>query len=340
MKINVIVGNPPYQIMDGGAQASSMPVYQHFVSIAPKIQPIFISMIMPARWYAGGRGLDDFRADMLSDRTIRCLHDFPKASDLFNNVEIKGGLCCFLMDFTYDNIINASHIVSHTETGVFASQRHLSQDVSDIFIRDGRSISIINKVIESSSEYIQSYVSPLRPFGLRGYFVNDVNFHNTSDDLSNPVICIGKGLIRGYVERSLVPLHTNWIDRFKVIIPRANNIGTEANDDNLNAFVGNPNEICTESYLCIFADADVSYTECVNICMYLKSRFARFMHCQAKSSQDATAKTFRFVPTQDFSNESDIDWSKSITEIDKQLYAKYHLTKEEIAFIESMIKPM
>ena len=244
------------------------------------------------------------------------------------------------MDAKYDNIKTAPTIISHTETGVYASQRSLAQNTSDIFIRDGRSISIITKVTEQSSEYIQSFVSPLRPFGLRGYFVSDPNFHETSDGLTTPVVCIGKGLKKGYVERNLVPLHTNWIDRFKVIIPRANNIGTEANDDNLNAFVGKPNEICTESYLCIFADSNVSYDECVNICLYLKSRFARFMHCQAKSSQDATAKTFRFVPTQDFSKESDIDWSLSYVQIDKQLYVKYNLTDEEISFIESMIKPM
>ena len=234
------------------------------------------------------------------------------------------------MDAKYDNIKTAPTIISHTETGVYASQRSLAQNTSDIFIRDGRSISIITKVTEQSSEYIQSFVSPLRPFGLRGYFVSDPNFHETSDGLTTPVVCIGKGLKKGYVERNLVPLHTNWIDRFKVIIPRANNIGTEANDDNLNAFVGKPNEICTESYLCIFADSNVSYDECVNICLYLKSRFARFMHCQAKSSQDATAKTFRFVPTQDFSKESDIDWSLSSVQIDKQLYVKYNLTDEEI----------
>lgn len=340
MKINAIVGNPPYQVMDGGAQASSIPVYQHFVSIAKKVQPNFISMIMPARWYAGGRGLDDFRADMLSDKTIRSLHDFPKASDLFNNVEIKGGLCYFLMDSKYDNSINASNIVSHTETGIFTSQRHLSQNRSDIFIRDGRSISIITKVTEQSSEYIQSFVSSLRPFGLRGYFINDVNFHESSDGLTNPVICIGKGLKKGYVERSIIPQHTNWIDKFKVIIPRANNIGTEANDDNLNAFIGNPNEICTESYLCVFANSDVSFDECANICTYLKSRFARFMHCQAKSSQDATAKTFRFVPIQDFTNASDINWSLTPAQIDKQLYTKYNLSMDEIRFIESMIKSM
>lgn len=187
------------------------------------------------------------------------------------------------MDAKYDNIKTAPTIISHTETGVYASQRSLAQNTSDIFIRDGRSISIITKVTEQSSEYIQSFVSPLRPFGLRGYFVSDPNFHETSDGLTTPVVCIGKGLKKGYVERNLVPLHTNWIDRFKVIIPRANNIGTEANDDNLNAFVGKPNEICTESYLCIFADSNVSYDEC-EIFAYI-SNLALRGSCTVKRSQ-------------------------------------------------------
>lgn len=115
------------------------------------------------------------------------------------------------MDAKYDNIKTAPTIISHTETGVYASQRSLAQNTSDIFIRDGRSISIITKVTEQSSEYIQSFVSPLRPFGLRGYFVSDPNFHETSDGLTTPVVCIGKGLKKGYVERNLVPLHTNWM---------------------------------------------------------------------------------------------------------------------------------
>ena len=145
-----------------------------------------------------------------------------------------------------------------------------------------------------------------------------------------PVVCIGKGRLKGYVEKELIKVHTEWIDNWKVIMPRANNIGTELNDDNLNAFVGNPNTICTESYLVVGGNLGLNESECKNICLYFKTKFARFMHRMAKSSQDATSKTFTFVPTQDFSR----PWT------DAELYAKYGLTDEEIAFIESMIKPM
>lgn len=340
VKIKAIVGNPPYQVMDGGAQASSLPVYHYFVSIAKKMSPSMVSLIMPARWYAGGRGLDDFRKDMLSDPSIRSFHDYPKASDLFDNVEIKGGLCYFLMDRDFNNSFEKTTVFTHSSTGVYSSKRNLSENNSDIFIRDGRSISILGKVKTASEEYLSNWVSPLRPFGLRGYFVNDSNFHTQPEGLRNPVICIGKGLQRGYVEKSLIPQHQDWINRYKVIIPRANNIATEANDDNLNAFVGESQVICTESYLCIGADKNLSETECKNLCTYLRSRFARFMHSQAKSSQDATAKTFRYVPIQDFSDNGEFDWKENIETIDKRLYAKYSLSKEEVEFIESMIKRM
>ena len=340
MRINAIVGNPPYQVMDGGAQASSLPVYNLFVEIATKLAPTYISMIMPARWYAGGRGLDDFRTFMLKEPSIRYFYDFPIASNLFNNVEIKGGLCYFLMDCHFNNQITPTTVVTCSDKGNFISQRNLSTKNSDIFIRDGRGLSIINKITSKETKYFNEIVSALRPFGLRGYYINDPNFHSHSEGLTNPVICIGKGLLKGYVELVNIPQRQEWINRYKVIIPRANNIATEANDDNLNAFVGEPNVICTESYLCIGADKDYSPIECENICSYLRSRFARFMHSQAKSSQDATAKTFRYVPMQDFTENGDIDWSKSIAEIDTQLYAKYHLDDEEIKFIESMIKPM
>lgn len=340
VKIKAIVGNPPYQVMDGGAQASSLPVYHFFVDVSKKVNAKCISLIMPARWYAGGRGLDEFRASMLVDRTIKYFHDYPKASELFDNVEIKGGLCYFLMDSDFDNTTEPTTIYTHSDVGTYVSKRNLGENNTDIFIRDGRSLSIIKKITDAEHYFLSDLVSPLKPFGLRGYFVNDANFHSTADGLANPAICIGKGLIKGFVDISLVPQRKEWINRFKVIIPRANNIATEANDDNLNAFVGEPNVLCTESYLCIGADKNLSKIECKNMCEFLHTRFARFMHCQAKSSQDATAKTFRYVPMQDFTENSDIDWSKSIEEIDRQLYAKYNLSDEEIAFIESMIKPM
>ncbi len=131
-----------------------------------------------------------------------------------------------------------------------------------------------------------------------------------------------------------------WIDKYKVFTPRANNIATELNDDNLNTFIGEPKTICTESYLVIGAELNLDLNSAANLCKYLTTKFARFLHSLAKSSQDATSKTFRFVPTENFTTESDIDWSLSVNEVDQQLYSKYNLTEEEIEFIEESIKPM
>ncbi len=341
VKINAIVGNPPYQVMDGGAQASSLPVYNFIVSSSKRLNPSYITLIIPARWYAGGRGLDDFRNEMLSDKTIQILHDYPKASDLFSNVEIKGGLCYFLMNSKYDNSSELVRITTHSsEGGIYTSLRSLQTDNSSIFVRDGRSISILEKVSCPQEHSFEGWISPLRPFGLRGYFINDPNFKSSEGGLDKPIRCVAKGLKYGFVERKLISQHSEWIDNYKVIMPRANNIGTEANDDNLNVFTATPGTICTESYLCIGANQQLTKEVCDNMCRYLKTRFARYMHSVAKSSQDATAKTFRFVPLQDFTHGSDVDWSKPVGDIDKQLYRKYRLSDTEISFIESMIKPM
>ena len=153
-------------------------------------------------------------------------------------------------------------------------------------------------------------------------------------------MCLGKGQILGFIDKQLVTSHTEWINCWKVFTPRANNIGTELNDDNLNSIVGKPNTVCTESYIMIGAGLDLNLNSSNNLSKYTKTKYFRFMHSLAKASQDATAKTYRFVPLQDFTPNSDIDWSKTIPEIDKQLYAKYGLTDDEIAFIEEKIKPM
>ena len=331
MKLDAIVGNPPYQVMDGGAQASATPVYNLFVDISKKMAPHFISMIMPARWYAGGRGLDEFRTSMLNDKCIKRLDDFTSPEFVFPGTNIRGGICYFLRDAYYNNNQDLVHVVTHEKTGISSdTMRPLLVDGTETFIRDEQAITILEKVKNISGSYMDEWISPLRPFGFRGYFVNDTNFHSSPEVLLEPVVCIGKGRLKGYVERELIKVHTEWINNWKVIMPRANNIGTELNDDNLNAFVGSPNTICTESYLVVGGKYDLNENECTNICLYFKTKFARFMHRMAKSSQDATSKTFAFVPTQDFSR----PWT------DAELYAKYGLSDKEIAFIESMIKPM
>ncbi len=331
MKIDAVVGNPPYQVMDGGAQASASPVYNLFVDVSKKTKAQYISMIMPARWYAGGRGLDEFRITMLNDKCIKRLDDFTNPELVFPGTNIRGGICYFLRDINYDNSLGLVRVVTHEREGISSdTMRPMLIDGTETFIRDEQAISILAKVKDNTSQFMDEWISPLRPFGFRGYFVNDEAFHSSPDVLLKPITCIGKGRQKGYVERELIKVHKDWIDAWKVIMPRANNIGTELNDDNLNAFVGNPQTICTESYLVIGGNSSLNERECINICKYLKTKFARFMHRMAKSSQDATSKTFSFVPLQDF--------TKSWT--DEELYKKYKLSDEEVQFIESMIKPM
>lgn len=338
MKFDVIIGNPPYQLSDGGAQASAIPLYHKFVQQAKKLNPTYLTMIIPARWYSGGRGLDEFREEMLADKRIKEIHDFPNTADCFPGVNIRGGVCYFLWDANHKSDCK---IYNHKGEGqVNILTRPLKESKFDIFIRHNEAITIINKVINGKVKTFEDYVSSLRPFGLRGYFVNDEKFRQNKKGLNKPVICYGKGKKVGYVEFDEISSNKSYINVFKVFTPRANNIGTELPDDNFNTFIGKPNSICTESYLVLGADLSLDNDSAFNLRKYFSTRFSRFLHSVAKSSQDATSKTFRFVPLQDFTEKSDIDWSKNILEIDKMLYAKYGLSEKEIAFIESMIKPM
>ncbi|MFN3757994.1 MAG: Eco57I restriction-modification methylase domain-containing protein [Algoriphagus aquaeductus] len=342
MKFNVIVGNPPYQQSDGGAQASAKPIYNLFVDVAKQLCPSNIAMIMPTRWFAGGRGLNEFRDQMLNDTHISELHDFLKPELIFQNINLRGGICYFLWDKAYDNTQELTKVFTYRDDLIpKMNKRSLKTEDSDILIRHSIGIEMINKINSHSDfESFEKHISSLRPFGFRGYFTKDDKFRDSKKGLKNPVICYGKGKQTGFLEREEITKNTEWIDKFKVYTPRANNIGTELNDDNLNSFVGIPNTICTESYLVIGVDLELNQSSATNLCKYLTTKFARFQHSLGKASQDATSKTFRFVPTQNFTKNSDIDWSKSTVEIDKQLYTKYKLTDEEIEFIEEMIKPM
>jgi len=342
MKFNVIVGNPPYQQSDGGAQASAKPIYNLFVDLAKQLSSSNIAMIMPTRWFAGGRGLNEFRDQMLNDTHISELHDFLKPELIFQNINLRGGICYFLWDKAYDNTKGLTKVFTYRDDLIpKMNNRSLKTVDSDILIRHSIGIEMINK-INSYPDFVpfEKHISSLRPFGFRGYFTKDEKFRDSKKGLKNPVICYGKGKQTGFLEREEITKNTEWIDRFKVYTPRANNIGTELNDDNLNSFVGIPNTICTESYLVIGVELDLDEHSAKILTKYLTTKFARFQHSLGKASQDATSKTFRFVPVQNFTVNSDIDWSKTVQEIDKQLYKKYKLTDEEIEFIESMIKSM
>ncbi|MBU0279140.1 MULTISPECIES: Eco57I restriction-modification methylase domain-containing protein [unclassified Gemella] len=336
VKFGAIVGNPPYQVSDGGAQSSAKPIYHHFVLLGKQLSNTYTSFITPTRWFAGGKGLDNFREYMLNDNSIVELHDFLTPEDVFPNTNNRGGVCYFISDI--NKVKPEVKVVTNKNREVISNiDRKLLVEGIEIFIRDSIGLEIIDKCKGNS---ISEEVSSLRPFGFRGYFITDPKYKDSLEDMINPIICYGKGKKIGFVERELVGKNTEWIDSWKVFIPRANNIGTELNDDNLNAFVAKPNEICTESYLSIGANLNLDNKSSCNLVKYLTTKFVRYMHSLAKASQDATSKTFRFVPIQDFSDKSDIDWSKSIEEIDIQLFEKYSLTENERNHIKTSIKEM
>ena len=342
MKFNAIVSNPPYMEMDGGAQASAKPIYNQFVEIAQKINPQFVSMIMPSRWYSGGKGLDEFRDKMLNDKKISMLHDFLNPEQVFPKTNIRGGICYFLWDSAYNNEESLIKVVTHQlNAAPVTAYRTLKSEHSDTFIRHGIAISIVNKLSDISKfESLAKYISAAKAFGFRTYFINDERFKENPNGQENPVICYGRGNSIGYVERAEVLSHKNWIDVWKVFVTESNNIGTELNDDNQNSFVGKPGTICTETFLVVGADLLLTDGSSNNLSMYLRTKFARFLHSLAKTSHHATSRTYQFVPLQDFTSASDIDWSQSLADIDRQLYAKYGLSEEEVAFIEGMIKVM
>ena len=342
IKFEAVVGNPPYQEDDGGAQKSARPIYNYFVYMGKNLTSNYLSIIMPSRWYAGGKGLDEFRDDMLNDPHICVLHDFLHPEEVFPDTNNRGGICYFESSKSFNNTKTGVAIISHEKSGeTYSSQRSLKTQDIDIFIRDTRAIAILDKINELDSvNTIMHFVSSRKPFGIDGAFVKNDEYKSTALGLNEPIMCFGKAKKVGFVEQAQVTIHEEWINKWKVYLPYANNIGTELNDDNQNAFVGSPKTICTETFLVVGAELELNEMSANNLCKYLKTRFARFLHSLAKISQHGTAKTYRFVPLQDFTDKSDIDWSKSVAEIDQQLYKKYNLDDSEVTFIESMIKPM
>lgn len=328
---NVVVGNPPYQISDGGAQASARPIYQNFVMFSKSLAPSYTTIVMPSRWYAGGKGLDEFRTDMLNDLHIEELHDFLHPEEVFPDTNNRGGVCYFLRNAFYDNSQELVKVITHNGNGkVYNARRSMKTGELDIFVRSSQAIAILKKVMDITTSAMSDNLSPRKPFGLDGNIIKTSVFHNTANGLQNPIKCYGKSGAIGYVEREIITAHTEWIGKWKVFLPYANNIGTELNDDNQNAFVVEPNSACTETFLVAGANLELNHSSANNLCAYLKTKFARFLLSLAKISQHGTAKTYCFVPLQDF--------SRSWTDID--LYEKYGLTPEEIAFVESTIKPM
>ena len=327
MKFDVIVGNPPYQLGDSGAGASATPIFQLFVETSKKLNPRYITMIIPAKWYSGGKGLDDFRKNMLTDKRLRIIHDFKSASDCFSGVEIKGGVMYFLWDRDNEGLVRVLEHVG--EKVVSDKERPLLETGLDVFIRHNEAISILNKVFKQNPEIrkgisFANLVSSRKPFGFA------TNFTDFSNDNRNNAVKIYANKKVGYIPKEKITVHQNWIDKWKILTARANNIGTESPDDNLNTIIVEPNSCCTETYLVVGGDLNLDEQNAKNISIYLHSKFLRFLVSLKKPTQDAVSKVYQFVPMQNFNE----PWT------DEKLYKKYGLTQEEIDFIESMIRPM
>lgn len=339
MKFNAIVGNPPYNIIDGGGGSSSKPIYNNFVEAAINIEPTNISMIIPSRWFSGGKGLDDFRNMMLNDKRIRVLHDYINSKECFKTVEIEGGVCYFL--WTQNNE-GTCKIINHLTDGTIKEQNRYLTDTKDIdvVIRDEESINILKKIKIKDSSSCSSIVWPRNAFkvtkGIENYFTEEktdmkilVRFDNTRQI---------KYLDKNYK----IAKNEKIASKYKLFVSKADGAAGQLGNPIPARIIGKAefgdrNTICTETFL-VFGPFETK-EEMINANKYLKTKFARFL-IGIRKNKNMTADTYKFVPIQEFTNKSDIDWTKNIKEIDEQLYKKYNLKEKEIKYIEHMISPI
>jgi hypothetical protein len=332
MKFNAIVGNPPYQKMDEGASDGATPIYNHFVSLSKEINPNYISMITPSRWFAGGKGLDNFREEMLKDKRLSKIVDFVNAKDCFPNTSISGGINYFLWDSEH----NSSCEFSYYHDGVKEKMLRNLNEFS-IFIRYNNAINIIHKTNLTDIGKISNLVSSRNPFGFPS------NKRGEQDKFENSISLFSSDGW-SYILSSEVDVKNDYFNSFKVMTSKVTSEHAGEPDKNgmfkilaRTELIG-PSDVCTDSYLVIGSFDNKNHA--VSLLKYLKTKFSRFLLLQAVTSINLSKDKFDFIPIQDFTENSDLNWSKSILEIDSQLYTKYGLTNDEIEFIEKMIKPM
>jgi superfamily II DNA or RNA helicase len=347
MKFDVVVGNPPYQEDDkDDGKGSAVPIYNLFIDLSRKLSNSYISLITPSVWFLGGKGLDQFRKSMLSDCHFKFFENFITAKDVFDNVSLRGGVNFFLWSKKYDNTKNGVTVNEYKNKKLLSSEtRDYTIPGIDLFISDNVGFALVRKLLSQEiidvnynnlDKNLAGFVSERNPFG---YPTTFRDFETNKNNNSQYKIYQAKGK-SDYVSKDTLSKGKDLIDRIKVITPFANNIGTDLPDDNLNTQIISENEIVTETYLVIGAKMCLSFETASNLEKYLKTKFARFLISIAKANQNGTRQTYRFVPLQDFTPQSDIDWTQSIPDIDRQLYKKYGLDDKEIAFIEDKVKAM
>lgn len=323
MQFDVIIGNPPYQLSDGGGRDSgAISLYHKFIQQAKKLNPKYLTMIVPARWYSGGKGLDDFRNEMLNDKRISQIHDFPETSDCFPGLNIRGGVCYFLWEKEYSGnckVINYKNGQIHSST-----IRPLKETNSHVFIRYNESISILRKVQSLNEKSFDEIVSARKPFGLDSNFSS---FKKNKSETNN--ITLYRFGDTGYINDKQVIKNSNWINQIKVIVSKASPGGdTYPHKIISKPIIADPMSCCTETYLVI--GIHKKKKNAINVVDYMQTCFFRFMMSLIKNTQNISRGVFYFVPMQNFNEE----WT------DEKLYKKYGLSEEEIGFIESMIRPM
>lgn len=323
MQFDVIIGNPPYQMRGGAGGSSDSSIYHLFVQQALNLEPRYAVFVTPSRWLAGGRGLDKFRTKMLGDGHLRYLTDFPDSGDAFPGVQIKGGVCYFLWD--------AAHSGNCDVTRVVGSETHLQHNRSlaefDVFVRDERALGILRKVLSKKEPSVLELVSGDTPFGIATNF-EDWTTKGGSGKITLHLIEKSKRTV-GFMKRSDIRKNVDLIDSWKVLVPKAYGAGETFPHQILGKeIVAAPPSACTQSYLAVTPFQSERAAQ--SFASYYRTRLFRFLVSLRKITQDALRSTYTWVPQQ--------TWNRSWT--DDLLYTKYGITKHEVAFIESMIRPM
>lgn len=322
MQFDVIIGNPPYQMKGGAGGSSASSIYQLFVEQAKKLEPKFLSMVIPSRWLAGGRGLDDFRRDMLTSHKLERLVDFPVSSEVFPNVEVKGGICYFLWSKAHNGSCDVTLVRGGEET---TSSRQL--DEFDVFVRDPRALGILRKILKAGEQSIVDILTADTPFGIATNF-NDFHEKKKAKTVALHYVRNGKRKI-GFVPASIITKNVNLIDKWKVLVPKAGSDGGQKIPDSVlgKPWLSSPPSVATQTFLAFCVDSE---EEARSLESYYRTKFFRHLVSLRKLTQDALRPMYSWVPIQ--------TWDRQWT--DKALYKKYGLTKKEIDYIESVIRPM